>query len=179
MNMIPAAEPVKIDDGETVPAGDAVRARIHFLVAENHAMIVQTQFADAKAAALLTLCGVAAYRLPAAGGHDAIEMVLTGVLLLAMLFCLLAIIPRYPRTEESVSRPDRFTWTALAANDWSPGRNIAWSQEAPFPELLAAVSASNVGGARVLAQKFRLIRLAFHSAIAAILLIAVRSMIDP
>ena len=48
---------------EGVSKGDAMRARMSFLTAQNSAILTQTQFADAKAGALMTILGVIAIKL--------------------------------------------------------------------------------------------------------------------
>lgn len=152
---------------EPVPVGDALRARVHYLVAQHHAMVVQTQFADAKAAALLTLSGLAAIRAPVPHSPDLMQIALIITLFSTVLLCLLSVIPRYGASGRHGA--DRFTWVAL-----SEGRQDAmhadFVQNAEFPELLSSLAASNVGGARVLQRKFRLIRFAFLCGIAAVLL---------
>lgn len=162
-----------------VDAGDSVRARIHFLVAQNNAMVVQTQFADAKAAALMTLMGLVALRgpLPLTGlAADPLALTVLGLILFSILCCLWAVMPRFRTAPEAsgLLAQDKFTWTVLSAPDYSAERHGDFARLGDFDQLMNALSASNVGGARVLRKKFRSMRIAFVCAIVAIVIFVVR-----
>ena len=43
---------------------DELKPRLDFMIAQNHSVVAQTQFADAKAAGLMTLMGLLALRGP-------------------------------------------------------------------------------------------------------------------
>lgn len=167
-----------------VEPGDSVRARIHFLVAQNNAMVVQTQFADAKAAALMTLMGLVALRgpLPLTGlMHDPLAMAILALILVSILCCLWAVMPRYPsdRNARGMLARDRFTWTALSSPDYSAERHAEFAVGGDFTELMKAITTSNVGGSRVLRKKFKAMRFAFLCAIAAIVLFVTRLALGP
>lgn len=158
------------EERDGIEAGDALRARVHYLVSQHHAIVVQTQFADAKAAALMTLSGVVALRVPLPMGFRPLELGLSGLLLITILLCLWAIMPRF--SGKGLPAQDRFSWLALAGDTsgtWDP---VRFAQTGDFEAMLAAMAVSNTGGAMVLRKKFRLIRLAFWCAIGAILLVA-------
>lgn len=161
--------PIPTEHG-LLPVGDSIRARVHYLVAQHHAMVVQTQFADAKAAALMTLSGVAALRMPLPPDLDPLAITPTVALFATVLLCLIAVIPRYramPRTSL-----DRFTWIALNGRGETQASHAEFTAGGNISDLMASLAASNVGGAHVLQKKFRLIRFAFLSAILAVLSVA-------
>lgn len=153
-------------ESQNVPVGDSLRVRVQYLTAQHQAMVVQTQFADAKAAALLTLSGLAILRVPLPDQMGLVHVTLIIVLFATILLCLLAVMPRYGAAGYDVN--DRFSWVALC--DAEPARLVDFARDGDLPELLTSLATSNVGGARVLKKKFRLIRLAFLGGIAAIVL---------
>lgn len=162
-------------DGLIEP-GDALRARMQFLVAQHQALIGQTQFADAKAAALMTLIGIIALRGPFPGekmlSHPA-GVALALLSAIAIVACLWAIIPRYPKKQLAAAAKDgdAFSWTALASNGWTPTQYADFARDGDFASLIAALAASNVGASRVLAKKFQAMRIATAAAMSAVLLI--------
>ncbi|MEL6998019.1 MAG: hypothetical protein AAFP68_07115 [Pseudomonadota bacterium] len=157
-----------------VDDGDAVRARIHYLVAQNNAIIVQTQFADAKAAALLTLMGLLALRGPVPISSGPLGPLALGTLALitvSILLCLWALTPRFRgRIGKSKGAPgDRFTWTVLSNPDTSMHDHADFARSGDFAQLINSISMSNVGASMVLRRKFNAMQVAFGCAVLAIL----------
>ncbi len=170
----PASGPRPVDPG------NALRARIHYMVAQNNAMVIQAQFADAKAAALLTLAGLAALRGPLPEGPllaDLLGVALHALLAATILLCLWAVMPRYPSIRAGNGAGDRFTWTGLIRDDWSAEAHVDFAREGGFDELLRAVALSNHGASRVLLRKFRIMRVAFLFAIAAVVLMILQTVV--
>lgn len=169
------------DPFERVDVGDSIRARMHFLVAQNAALNVQTQFADAKAAALMTLMGILALRGPipiSTVGTDPIGLAAIGLSVVSIICCLWAVVPRFsflrPRITDE-RQTDHFSWTALSARGYDDVMHAAFVQDGSFPELIRALSACNVGSARVLRKKFAAMRLAFLTALAAVAALLMRA----
>lgn len=171
------------DPFEHVDVGDSIRARIHFLVAQNAALNVQTQFADAKAAALMTLMGILALRGPipiSALGTDPVGMAALGLSVFSIICCLWAVVPRFsfPRLRvDGARQADHFSWTALSARGYDDVTHAAFVQDGRFPELIRALSTCNVASARVLRKKFAAMRLAFLAALAAVVALLARAVL--
>ena len=164
---------------DRIDTGDDVRARMQFLVGQNQSIVAQTQFADAKAAALMTLIGLVAIRgpvPPAVDPDDPLALLFFGFTAISILCCLWAVMPRYPTAQvcAEILRQDKYSWVSIGSPGWSPPRHAEFGQEADLREMLASVSSSNVGGARVLSKKFRAMRLAFLAAICALLLLGAK-----
>ena len=117
---------------QPIPAGDALRVRVHYLVAQHQAIVVQTQFSDAKAAALLTLSGIAAIRAPIPATPDLMQISLAALLFLTVMLCLLAVIPRY--RARGRDQADQFTWLALTD----------WRQESAYAEFVKTTDFSDL-----------------------------------
>jgi len=159
-----------------VDPGDALRARIHYLVAQHQSLIAQTQFADAKAAALMTLVGVIALRGPLGDAKFSVwplGLLVGGLLAAAIVSCLWAIIPRYPRATPFAQRKGvrAFAWTSLASDGWGEERYAEFVRDGAFAELMQALAESNLGALRVLAKKFRAMWFASICAILGVLVV--------
>ncbi len=169
-------------EGPVAP-GDALRARIHFLTAQHQALIGQTQFADAKAAALMTLVGVVALRGPLPierlGAHP-VGVALGLLIATAIIACLWAIMPRYPRRAwmAAAGAKDAYAWTGLASPGWEAERYTAFARDGDFADLIASIAAANVASSKVLAKKFRATRLAAACAIGSVILVVCKMTFD-
>ena len=96
-----------------------------------------------------------------------LQISLAALLFLTVMLCLLAVIPRY--RARGRDQADQFTWLALT--DWRQDAAYAeFAKTTDFSDLITSLAVSNVGGARVLRKKFRLIRFAFLSGTGAVLL---------
>ena len=164
---------------DVIDTGDDVRSRMQFLVGQNQSIVAQTQFADAKAAALMTLIGLVAIRgpvPPAINPADPLAVLFFGFTAISILCCLWAVMPRYPRAQvcAEILQQDKYSWVSVGSAGWSPTRHAEFGQEADLRELISSISCSNVGGARVLLKKFRAMRLAFLAAICALMMLGAK-----
>jgi hypothetical protein len=161
---------------EGLDANNISRVRIHYLVAQHHAALQQVQFADAKAAAVMTLIGLLALRGPIdlsvidAGPFPVAFAVMCAT---AVFCCIIAVFPRYPnkRISTKISRSEHWSWPALSKMEESSDDYADYMQTSEVSELVHSISLSNVILARVLRQKFMFLRLAFLSSGASVLLI--------
>ncbi|MEL6998022.1 MAG: hypothetical protein AAFP68_07130 [Pseudomonadota bacterium] len=149
-----------------VSRGDAVRARMQYLISQNGAILTQTQFADAKAGALMTILGLVAVKGSAPAItiiQNPLEMLAMAMIILSIGFCLVTLMPRFsgfkPDTEPP--RHDRYTWLFVAMPRYSAELHGKFAREAEFGSLLNSVATSNVGASRVLARKFMMLRYGF------------------
>lgn len=167
------------------------RIRIHFLVGQHQSLIAQMQFADAKAAALMTVIGLLAMRGPlapgaalsagASGGASAgtglgaallpapgaLAAVATILSLAVLVVCIAAIVPRFPAAglRRALWREDRFSWPALAGGDYGPGEFARFMRTAEASQMVCSLARSNAACATILLGKYRLLRLAFALAL--------------
>jgi hypothetical protein len=164
---------------EPIKEGDDVRARMNFLAAQHGSIVTQTQFADAKAAALMTVMSLIALRSPfseSAVLTDPLDLLTYAMLVLSVLFCLAAIIPRYPSKSvcDGVVVNDKFSWVGIAASSWSLSDHHDFAREADLRDMIGSLARGNVATARVLRRKFFSLRWAFWSGILAVVLMTVR-----
>ena len=87
-----------VEGHEGLDANHASRLRMQFLASQHASLVTQVQFADAKAAALMTLMGLVALNGPvkiaAAGPHD-LSAIGIFILMMGAIGCaMFAIIPR-------------------------------------------------------------------------------------
>lgn len=152
---------------EGLDANHASRMRMQFLVGQHTSLITQTQFADAKAAALMTLMGLVALNGPMKirpDGPPEIDALAIFVLMIVSIgFAIFAIVPRFPDRGlcRQISRRDRFSWPALVSPDYDPEAHAAFMRTAEASQLVMSVAESNGAVARVLHRKFRYLRIAF------------------
>lgn len=158
-------EPITSEEGLDV--NHTSRARIQFLAAQSHALLTQTQFADAKAAALMTLSGVLMLNGPA--GLDA----LAGASLLTILSfvsnmaciagCILAISPRFPPVSlrAKIYASDRFSWPGLVDRYHAEQDFPDFMRHAQASQLVLSMARANQASARVLHRKFAVLRTTF------------------
>ena len=173
-----ADEAVRVDEG--ISRGDSVRARMLFLVSQNNTLVNQTQFADAKAGALMTVLLLISTKGAAPGIsviQDPVELASMVLVILSIGFCLATIMPRVMgfRTDSMPPQNERYTWLYMAMPEYSKEQHGAFARQAEFGALLNSVASSNVGASRVLAKKFAMLRWAFITGLAgcALLLLAV------
>lgn len=156
-----------IEGHEGLDPNHASRMRMQFLVGQHASLITQTQFADAKAAALMTLMGLVALNGPvqirAQGPHELDALAIFVLMIAAIGLAIYAIIPRFPDAGlcRLINRRDRFSWPALVSQDYDPLAHAAFMRTAEASQLIMSVAQSNGAIARVLHRKFRYLRLAF------------------
>ena len=156
-----------IEGHEGLDVNHASRMRMQFLVGQHASLVTQTQFADAKAAALMTLMGLVALNGPvqirAAGPHQFDALGIFVVMIVAIGFAIFSIVPRFPDTElcKLINRRDRFSWPSLVSQDYDPLDHARFMRTAEASQLIMSVAQSNGAMARVLHRKFRYLRIAF------------------
>lgn len=172
---LPADRPIAGTEGLDV--NHASRLRMQFLVGQQASLVAQTQFADAKAAALMALLGLLSLNGPVdLGGStpprlDAIVILV--ITILALGFALWAIVPRFPDTRraERMRQSERFSWPALASRGYDPAEHAGFMRTAEASQLVMSVAHANATMARVLRRKFVALRIAFLLGSADLLLI--------
>lgn len=151
---------------EDVSKGDAMRARMSFLTAQNGAILTQTQFADAKAGALMTILGLVAVKGSAPVLiviQDPLEMLAMAIMILSIGLCLATIMPRIVGFTDDAVPPssNRYTWLFLTMPGYTDDMHGEWSRQTSFADMLNSIAASNMGASRILAKKFQMLRHAF------------------
>lgn len=160
------------------------RARAQYLFEQHNVLIQQIQFADAKAAAVMTLVGIMALRGPIdlmADLMTPMSIVFGVASSITVLFCLLSVFPRYPgtRVRKKLTATERWSWPGLASGELSPQEYASFLQTCEMSQLLHSVAVSNAKVAQVLLQKFLFLRLAFIAAAVSVLLLLFRVFLIP
>lgn len=155
------------------------RIRTQYLFAQHQALVTQTQFADAKAAALMTLVGLIALRGPFAVGEPPVGLFVglyLALVALCILFSFLAVFPRYPaaKLRDGMSESDRWSWPALATDGFEPDDFSRFMQTSEVSQLVHSVSLSNSYVSRILLRKFFMLRIAFLFAFAVLIMTGLR-----
>lgn len=168
---------IPVEGVEGLDANHASRLRMQFLVSQHASLVTQTQFADAKAAALMTLMGLVALNGPVkigSVGPQNLDAVMIFILMMVAIgFAIWAIIPRYPdaKLNKLIKRRDRFSWPALVAHGYEPLDHAEFMRAAEASQLIMSIAQTNGASAKVLSQKFRFLRIAFVMACIDLLLI--------
>ena len=166
-----------IEGSEGLDANHASRLRMQFLASQHASLVTQVQFADAKAAALMTLMGLVALngpvRIAATGPHDLNAVGIFVLMMTAIACAMFSIIPRYPdgSLNKLIKRRDRFSWPALVAQGYEPLDHAEFMRSAEASQLVMSIAQTNGAMARVLHSKFRFLRTAFLLAALDLLLI--------
>lgn len=149
-----------------VSMGDSVRARMTFLLSQNGMILNQTQFADAKAGALMTTLGLVVIK--GAGPaivitQNPLEMLSMALVLVSLGFRLATIMPRFSglHADGGPATTDRCTWLFIARQAYSGDLHGDFARTTGFSELLNAVANSSVGASRILVRKYQMLRWAF------------------
>jgi hypothetical protein len=162
---------------EGVDANELSRLRLQFLVGQHASLVAQTQFADAKAGALMALLGLVALNGPVAFGGDGPPqldaLVIFVIMVVAIAFAVWAIVPRYPGADRArlMRRSERFSWPALTGGGYDPEAHAGFMRTAEASQLVMSIAHANATMARVLRLKFRALRIAFLLGSADLLLI--------
>ena len=171
-----------ITSAENVSLDYMARIRMDFLLGQNQTMITQTQFADAKAGAMLAFLGLIATRGPGAVMEvtsGAVSPDVIAQLLLhaaALVCCLIVLFPRYASLDarRDLYEYDRFSWTALTGRGHAPEDFSNFMRTADISQLVMSVARSNHTLAAILLSKFSWLRWAFAFGVADVLFMAVR-----
>lgn len=165
LETLPLDRPIQGHEGMDV--NHASRMRMQFLVGQHASLVTQTQFADAKAAALMTLMGLVALNGPvkitAADPHQVDALSIFVLMIAAIGFAMFAIIPRFPDAQlcRLINRRDRFSWPSLVSQDYDPLDHARFMRTAEASQLIMSIAQSNGAMARVLHRKFQFLRIAF------------------
>lgn len=166
-----------IRGSEGLDVNHASRLRMQFLASQHASLVTQTQFADAKAAAVMTLMGLVALNGPVKigdGTRPGLDAILIFMLMIAAIAAAMwAIIPRYPddKLNKLIKRRDRFSWPALVAQGYEPLDHAEFMRTAEATQLIMSIAQTNGAMARVLRRKFQFLRAAFMLASVDLLLI--------
>lgn len=147
---------------------DSIRARMLFLVSQNQAILTQTQFADAKAGALMTLLLLLSIKGSTPGiatTRDPVELLSMVFVTVSIGFCLAAIMPRVKgvNAKSAPSTHNRYTWLSMATPAYSEEQHGEFARLSEMGLLLNSVASSNIGASRILARKFRMLRWGFFA----------------
>jgi len=174
-----------IEGSEGVDRNYSSRIRSQYLIAQHQTLVTQAQFADAKAAAILALLGIAALRGPFDLAADianasALALGYIGLIGLSTLFCLLSIIPRYPsrKKRNQIADTERWSWPSLASDHLSQIDFGKYMQTSEISHLIYSVAHANQAHAKVLLVKFRMLRIAFILLLAIIVLIVYQTIVS-
>jgi hypothetical protein len=157
----------RLEGREGLDINHASRLRMQFLIGQQSSLVTQTQFADAKAAALMTLLGLLALnapvRLGAAGPQQLDALLVFLPMIAAVGFAIWAIIPRFPDAARAraMNRHDRFAWPALVARGYAPDEHAEFMRTAEASQLVMSIAHANATMAHVLRRKFVALRIAF------------------
>jgi hypothetical protein len=164
---------------EGVSADHMARMQLQYLVSQDRTLVIQTQFADAKAGALMTLMGLLVLRgLPDvaaavsvdAGLRDVLALLALGAACLCLAACLWAVLPRFPDAalRRAISRKDLYSWPGLASDRFDGEDYVRFMRGSEHGQLVASLARSNSRLAAILLRKFQLVRAAFGFGIAAV-----------
>ncbi|MEM7506388.1 MAG: hypothetical protein AAF415_06555 [Pseudomonadota bacterium] len=166
-----------ITSQEGLDVNHASRARIQFLASQSNALLTQTQFADAKAAALMTMSGVLALNGPVntqTVGEAGPLLLLSFACNAACLGgCFLAIIPRFPGAaiRRKIYGLDRYSWPGLVDTHHDEADFPDFMRTAEASQLVLSLARANQATARILHRKFAILRATFVLGIAGIALL--------
>jgi hypothetical protein len=143
------------------------RIRSQYLFAQHQSLVTQSQFADAKAAAILAILGLLALRGPieiniGSAVTDWVWYTYLGLMVLSVAFCLLAILPRYPnrKIRNEAARVDTWSWPSLSSERLNEMDYGLYMQTSEVSHLIYAVAHANRSIANILLTKFRMLRIA-------------------
>ncbi|MEM7525710.1 MAG: hypothetical protein AAF360_18525 [Pseudomonadota bacterium] len=155
------------------------RSRISFLIGQNNAMVAQTQFADAKAGALLAFVGLIATRGPdaaASAGVTAAGAAQFALHVAALILCIYVLYPRYATLDQRrmMVEEERFSWPALAADGYEADTFADFMHHAQISQLVVSIARSNHALSRILLRKYAGLRAAFVVAIVDVAVLSAR-----
>lgn len=162
---------------EGVDVNELCRLRLQFLISQHASLVAQTQFADAKAGALMALLGLVALNGPVelggAGTPQIDALSIFVIMVVAIGFAVWAIVPRYPTAGRAslMRQSERFSWPALASGGYAPAEHAGFMRTAEASQLVMSIAHANATMARVLGRKFAALRVAFLLASADLVLV--------
>ena len=156
-----------LEGSEGLDKNQVSRIRAQYLFVQYQTMVTQSQFADAKAAAIMAMVGLLLLRGPVDINISNspfiwmwyIYMALTA---LSTFCCLLAIVPRYPnkKLRNQMAEVNLWSWPTLAS-DYMKERDFGlYMQTSEVSHLIYSIACANRTVAQILLVKFRLLRLA-------------------
>lgn len=170
-----------ITSREGISIDQMTRVRLAFLTGQTNALVAQTQFADAKAGALLAIIGLIATRGPgAAFDPDLVTaegLVVIGMHAAALICCIFVLIPRYAdrKMRRELAVRERFSWPALTSDIHGEDGFADFMRGAQVSQLIVSMARSNQAQAGILLRKFAWLRAAFIIAIIDFIYIAIRA----
>lgn len=173
---------VDIGSHEGISLNYATRDRMAFVLGQNQSMITQTQFADAKAGAMLAFLGLIATRGPGAvtdmdAATASPELIFQLILhAAALVCCLIVLFPRYASHDarRRMYDVDRFSWTSLTGGDASGAEFSDFMRTSQISQLVTSVARSNFTLSQILLSKFAWLRWAFALGVIDVLFMAAR-----
>ena len=173
---------IDIGSQEGISLNYITRDRMAFVLGQNQTMITQTQFADAKAGAMLAFLGLIATRGPGAvtemdAATAAPELILQLILhAAALICCLIVLFPRYAKLDvrRSMYDFDRYSWPALTGGAATADGFSGFMRTSEVSQLVASVARSNHALAGILLSKFAWLRWAFGLGVLDVLFMAGR-----
>ncbi|MEM7464896.1 MAG: hypothetical protein AAF362_19670 [Pseudomonadota bacterium] len=156
-----------LSGSEGVDPNHASRIRVQTLLFQNTSLVQQTQFADAKAAGLMTVIGLLALNGPVPMDEmmkgETLSMAAGMVAALCILFCIFTIFPRYPgkKVRKNLSETDRFSWPSLTSPDFDAEAYSEYMHTAEVSQIVHSIAHSNTAIAHILLRKFLMMRIAF------------------
>jgi Family of unknown function (DUF5706) len=162
---------------EGLDVNEVSRQRLQFLISQHASLVAQTQFADAKAGALMALLGLVALNGPVelvGAGPPRLDAVAIFVIMVVAMGCAVwAIIPRFPGADRArlMRQSERFSWPALASRGYDAMEHAVFMRTAEASQLVMSLAHANATMAHVLRRKFVALRFAFLLASADLLMI--------
>lgn len=160
-----------IGSREQVSIDYAARIRFQFLAEQCATLVRQTQFADAKASAVLALVGLVGARVAIdleGMALGPVEIALFAMKAAVLSLALLVLIPRYPDAagRRAQWERERFSWAALTAPGYGPDAYAEFARTAQISQMVVSMARANAAVSRILLRKFRYLRAGFFAAIA-------------
>lgn len=166
---------------EGLDVNHASRARIQFLCDQHQALLTQTQFADAKAAALMTILALVVLSQPdqlrSIAAAPWLGYVFLAVGIASIACCFWVVFPRFPpaaERERMITR-DRWSWPSLAAKSLDPAEHARFMRTAEISQMVQSLSLSNAAVSRLLLKKYTALRTAFALGLVVLLIAAGRA----
>ncbi|MEO1323518.1 MAG: Pycsar system effector family protein [Pseudomonadota bacterium] len=155
---------VDIGSSEGLSVDQMTRGRLQFLIGQNAYVVLQTQFADAKAGILLAIVGALAI-IVSDRQTEVHPYLLSGYILVTFIvvaICLLALLPRVPKKTQAamMQKSDLFSWPSLSSDAMKAEEYADLMRSSNASVLVMSIARSNVAVAQVLRVKYRLLRLA-------------------
>ncbi|MFV0473467.1 MAG: Pycsar system effector family protein [Pikeienuella sp.] len=165
---------------EGISIDQMTRVRLAFLLGQNNALVAQTQFADAKAGALLAIIGLIATRGPGASLEQAAtpdDIAVIALHAAALICCIIVLFPRYAGRplRAALARKERYSWPALASDMLDEDAYAEFMRGSQVSPLVTSMARSNHAQSRILLRKFAWLRAAFAVAVVDFFFIAARA----